>query len=465
MVGMDRRSTLGLKALLTVGAVLAIALLVQTIVNYRYVSNNLILQEAIRVAEERVRNVDRAARLTRPQDTEAFRVLLDDLRSETIDQVAGIALLQSDGTIVVASGKTTVVSVLDKQRLPSTARSAVMTHEWRDGREILVGAFPCRCGLPRRGVDAPGAKSDVGRHFVQVALYQDTLSAPFARLRRNATVSASAALTLLIALSLIAARAGAFVRGRQLEAQMDLARQVQRDILPSAGTGPLGVDFAAECLPAWQVGGDFYDVVSLPGGRVSFVLGDVSGHGISAALLMGLIHGAMSNPPWAATDDPPDRAAVRLNDLLLTKSSGERFASLFWCAYDPVSHLLHYVNAGHLPALWLRRATNGTWELERLSEGGPVLGLLPGAAYRTVSIAANEGDLLVLFSDGVTEAPNSRDEQFGEERVIAVAQQAPDRPARAICDAILSAVRAFTGDRPTPDDQTLLVVRLWRAAS
>lgn len=297
MVGMDRRSTLGLKALLTAGAVLAIALLVQTVVNYRYVSNNLILQEAIRVAEERVRNVDRAARLTRPQDTEAFRVLLDDLRSETIDQVAGIALLQSDGTIVVASGKTTVVSVLDKQRLVSTARSAVMTHEWRDGREILVGAFPCRCGLPRRAGDAPGAKSDFGRHFVQVALYQDSLSAPFARLRRNATVSASAALTLLIALSLIAARAGAFVRGKQLEAQMDLARQVQRDILPPAGTGrPLGVDFAAECLPAWQVGGDFYDVVSLPGGRVSFVLGDVSGHGISAALLMGLIHGATEQP-------------------------------------------------------------------------------------------------------------------------------------------------------------------------
>jgi serine phosphatase RsbU (regulator of sigma subunit) len=439
------------------------ALLVQTVVNYRYVSSNFIVQEARRVAEERVRNVDRAARLTRPQDSEAFRVLLDDLRSETIDQVAGIALLQSDGTIVAASGKMTAASVLDKQRQASADRDAVMTHEWRDGREILVSAFPCRCGLPRRVGDTSGAKSDFGRLFVQVALYQDSLSAPFARLRRNALVSASAALTLLVALSLIAARAGAYLRGEQLEAQMDLARQVQRDILPSAGTGPLGIDFAAECLPAWQVGGDFYDVVSLPGGRVSFVLGDVSGHGISAALLMGLIHGAMSNPPWAATDDPPDRAAARLNDLLLTKSSGERFASLFWCSYDPASHLLHYVNAGHLPALWLRRSMNGTWEVERLTEGGPVLGLLAAPAYRTVSVSANEGDLLVLFSDGVTEAPNSRDEQFGEERVIAVAQQGPDRPARAICDAILSAVRTFTGDRPTPDDQTLLVVRLWRA--
>jgi sigma-B regulation protein RsbU (phosphoserine phosphatase) len=225
------------------------------------------------------------------------------------------------------------------------------------------------------------------------------------------------------------------------------------------------VDVAVECLPAWQVGGDFYDVVSLPGGCVSFVVGDVSGHGISAALLMGLIHGAMSNPPWAATDDPPDRAAARLNELLLAKSSGQRFASLFWCAYDPGLRVLRYVNAGHLPALWLRRTMDGTWDLQRLSEGGPVLGLLAAAAYRTVSVSANDGDLLVLYSDGVTEAPNSRDEQFGEERLIAAAQQSADLPAREICDRILSAVSAFIGDRRAPDDQTLLVVRLWPPAT
>lgn len=78
---------------------------------------------------------------------------------------------------------------------------------------------------------------------------------------------------------------------------MDLARQVQRDLLPGSTTLPAGIDGAAERIPAWQLGGDFYDIVSLPGGRVSFVVGDVSGHGISAALLMGLIHGAMSTPP------------------------------------------------------------------------------------------------------------------------------------------------------------------------
>ena len=92
-----------------------------------------------------------------------------------------------------------------------------------------------------------------------------------------------------------------------------------------------------------------------------------------------------------------------------------------------------------------------------------MLGLLPAAAYRTTSVPARAGDLLVLFSDGITEAPNRREEQFGEERLMAVVEQTRELPARAICDAILAAVRTFIGDRPAPDDQTLLVVRLWRA--
>ena len=408
-----------------------------------------------------MRNVERAARLARPQDAEAFRVLLDDVRDDSADQLAGIAVLQSNGSVVAASGQVPPPAP-DQLRRGLAAQDALMTRGSLGGRDVLIGVFPCRCGLPRRAGDAADQRPDLLRLLVQVALYEDSLSAPFSRLRRNAIISASAALSLLVALLLIGARAAAYVRGKQLETQMELARQVQRDLLPSAGAHPAGLDVAAECLPASQVGGDFFDIVTLPGGRVSFVVGDVSGHGISAALLMGLIHGAMSNPPWGASEDA-DRAAVRLNDLLLTKSSGERFVSLFWCAYDPASQVLQYLNAGHLPALRLWRETDGTWHRDRLTEGGPVLGLLPAAAYRTTSVPAHAGDLLVLFSDGITEAPNRRDEQFGEERLMAVVEQTRELPARAICDAILAAVRTFIGDRPAPDDQTLLVVRLWRA--
>ena len=171
--------------------------------------------------------------------------------------------------------------------------------------------------------------------FVQVALYEDSLSAPFSRLRRNAIISASAALSLLVAL-VADRRAGRCLRPRQATRNTDgagAAGSARSSPVRRPPIRPASTSRPSACPPRkWAA----ISTTSsrLPGGRVSFVVGDVSGHGISAALLMGLIHGAMSNPPWGASEDP-DRAAARLNDLLLTKSSGERFASLFWCAYDP----------------------------------------------------------------------------------------------------------------------------------
>ena len=449
--------------LLAAGAALAIALLVQTVLNYRYVSNSLTLQEARRVAEERVRNVERTTRLARPQDAGALRVVLDDIRAETGDQLAAIALLRGDGSVVASSGEpSTVVAARERGRV--TGRDAALAREWRAGREVVFVVFPCRCGLPRQPAERAEGPSSSGRLLVEVGLYRDSLTAPFARLRRHAIISSSAALALLVSVLLIATGSGSYVRGKQLEVEMDLARQVQRDLLPAAGPRAGGSDVAAECRPASLVGGDFYDIVTLPGGRVSFVLGDVSGHGVSSALLMALIHGAMSAPPWGAANEDPDSAAARLNALLLEKSSGERFASLFWCVYDPASGLLRYVNAGHLPAVWLHKSTDGRWVADRLTEGGPVLGVIDGARYHTASVQTADGDLLVLFSDGITEATNDRDEPFGDERLIDAIQRSRDLPARAICDAITSAVNVFGGTRPAVDDQTLLVVRLQASA-
>ncbi len=455
-------SSAWIKVLLSTGTLLAIALLVQTVVDYRYVSNSLIQQEARRAAQERVRSIERAVRVARPQDAGALASVLTDLRADMTDQVAALVLRRTDGTVVAASGAPAATFGAETGRRFGAAGPTAPMRESRDGREVLVEVSPCRCSLPGPASNAPGPRSVV-RLMAEVALYRDGLSAPFARLRRDTTTSAATALTLLAALSLIALRFGPYVRGKQLEAQMDIGRQVQRDLLSGADSWPAGVNVAAECVPASKLGGDFYDIIALPSARVAFVLGDVSGHGVSAALLMGLIYGAMSSRPWGI-GEAPDRAAVGLNDLLLKKSSEERFASLFWCAYDPASHILQYVNAGHLPALWIRRDAQGAPKVDRLAEGGPVLGLLPSAEYGTASVEARAGDLVVLFSDGLIEAANERDEYFGEERLIEIAARHADDPARTIVHAILEAVREFAGTRLVPDDQTLLVVRLWSSA-
>jgi sigma-B regulation protein RsbU (phosphoserine phosphatase) len=326
---------------------------------------------------------------------------------------------------------------------------------------MFVGIFACRCAP----LSAPGVRPDpADRVFLQLAIARDSLSAPFARLRRNAIVSASAAVALLLAVGLIALRIGPYIRGKQLEGQLELARQVQQGLLPAATVWPVAVDGAAACVPASVVGGDFYDVQDLPGGQLAFSLGDVSGHGISAALLMSMMHGAMSGG-GVRTGDRPDETLTRLNELLLRKSSGERFASMISCVYDPRGGRLQYVNAGHPPALLIHRDERDLPRVSRLGDGGPVLGVLQDVAYHRVTSEASEGDLLVLFSDGIVEATNESDEYFGEGRLLGVIEQHRHLSAGAICDAIIAEVQTFSGRRVAEDDRTVLVVRLWRVAA
>jgi sigma-B regulation protein RsbU (phosphoserine phosphatase) len=141
------------------------------------------------------------------------------------------------------------------------------------------------------------------------------------------------------------------------------------------------------------------------------------------------------------------------------KTARERFVSLFWCYFDRRAAVLRYVNAGHLPPLLIRQ-NGASQEVRRLDSGGPVLGLLPGARYIQAEVPIQPGDLLVVFSDGILEAANSRDEEFGEEGVIASVERHRNMPPVELCAAILNDVRAFLGKELPQDDQTLLVVRL-----
>ena len=149
-----------------------------------------------------------------------------------------------------------------------------------------------------------------------------------------------------------------------------------------------------------------------------------------------------------------------MNHLLCKKTSRERFVSLVWCYFDPAASVLNYINAGHLPPLLIRHHNDGQFEVLHLEEGGPVLGVLPRASYKQARVVIEPSDLLVVFSDGILEAANKGDEEFGEERILAAIKDNWAASPTEICDAVLARVRAFLGKELPHDDQTLMVVRL-----
>jgi sigma-B regulation protein RsbU (phosphoserine phosphatase) len=316
---------------------------------------------------------------------------------------------------------------------------------------------PSRLNNPSGEFRVPTPNGPTGR--VEVAVYVDSISRTFDFLLRYLIVGVSASLALMGSLVFIAVRFNRYVRGQQIEGQLDLARRVQTDMLPARSKSMGRIDFAADCIPAWDVGGDYCDVFNPGGGRIAVVIGDISGKGISAALLMALIHGAIQSISWTRSTTDHELASRSLNALLCRKTATERYSSLFWGYYEPDSSMLRYVNAGHPPPSLFRRNGNGAFELLRLERGGPVLGLLPEGEYEQGAQSIMATDLLVAFSDGIIEAPNAANEEFGEARLIEVVRDAWSTSPENIRDGVLSAVRNFIKDTPVADDQTLVVVR------
>jgi sigma-B regulation protein RsbU (phosphoserine phosphatase) len=261
-------------------------------------------------------------------------------------------------------------------------------------------------------------------------------------------------------MGIIGLRFGHYMRGKHLEQQLSLARSVQTDLLPSGSPVSKSLDFSAACIQASEVGGDFYDVFEVENGQSALMLGDVSGKGISAALLMGVIHGAVRSSCWTDSAISHEESSRRLNLLLCAKTASERFASLFSCYFDPETARLSYVNAGHLAPLLVRRSGPAELQVQRLDDGGPVLGLLPSAKYEQGSVSIEPGDLLVMYSDGILEAQGPDQEEFGEGRVLEVIRQNWTKSPGEIRDAILKNVTTFLDGEQPHDDQTLLVVRL-----
>ena len=295
--------------------------------------------------------------------------------------------------------------------------------------------------------------SDMEQHLRARFTQSKRPAPPVSPATANLVVNGSAALALLGAVIWIGFRTRYHRQAKRWEQQLAQGRIVQSQLMPAVGLDIPGVQVAAEFLPALEVGGDLYDVFPAADGRIAFSLGDVSGKGLPAALLMGLIQGAVRSNPWFRDTASHEAFARQLNGLLCTGSSDARFASLFWGTYDPDSAWLNYVSAGHCPGFVVRHD-----EVAMLDSTGPVLGLLPHSRFEQRTVEFKRGDLLVLYSDGIVEAANNRGEEFGEDRLRAALERCKGASAETARTEILRDYRAFLGKALPEDDLTLLVL-------
>ena len=239
----------------------------------------------------------------------------------------------------------------------------------------------------------------------------------------------------------------------QLKAELDVARALQIAILPATFPMKPGCDGAARMIPATTMGGDFYDFIELPDGRIGLVMADVSGKGVPAAFFMAVARTNLRE--LAAHYTEPGACLAQTNEVLCAQNPMELFVTVFYCVFDATTGMLRYANGGHNPP-YVRRvdglveALNGT--------GGLVLGVMPGIDYPNHTVQLLPGDRLVLYTDGVTEAFNPADEAYGAERLIAEVKAHGDGAAAALVERICRSVTVFAGTSPQSDDITLAVL-------
>jgi len=240
---------------------------------------------------------------------------------------------------------------------------------------------------------------------------------------------------------------------KRLESEISLAREIQQRLLPDEMPAFRGFEFAAKNIPTFQVGGDYYDFLALEDGRLAFAIGDVSGKGIPAALLMSSLRAGFQTQ--LREDHLLISAADKLNRLIFHCTSMSSFITFFFGVIHPDRKHIDYINCGHNPPYVVR--SNG--RIEELREGGLVLGMVDTMKYKRGRIKLAPGETMVAFTDGVSEAMNQRGRQFTEKRIVTLINRLRRRTATEILDAVMDAVQKHIGKAPQSDDITMLVIR------
>jgi sigma-B regulation protein RsbU (phosphoserine phosphatase) len=242
---------------------------------------------------------------------------------------------------------------------------------------------------------------------------------------------------------------------RRLESELELSQVVQRALLPQSVPSIRGVELAAFSRPSEIIGGDYFDFFQFRDGTHGLVIADVSGHGVSAGMLMSSLQTAIRT--MAPEADSPAEILERINRFYIHNIHFTTFVTVFMACFDPATLTLTYVNAGHNPPA-VRRSGNSS--ISWLRPTAPAIGLAEDFHARTETIGFSRGDSLLLYTDGVTEVANISNEQFGQERLAELVQQHADRPAPDLLQAVRQALHAFGGNQPLMDDVTMVALKI-----
>jgi len=245
---------------------------------------------------------------------------------------------------------------------------------------------------------------------------------------------------------------------RRTAQELEIARQVQARLFPQTLPPLKTLDYAGVCIQARHVGGDYYDFLALGNQRLGLVIGDIAGKGIAAALLMANLQANLRSQSALARDEP-QLFLQSVNRLFFQNTTDSAYATVFFADYDDTARRLRYANCGHLAGIVLRR--NG--HVERLHSTATVLGLFEEWHSPTVECHLSPGDLFALYTDGVTEAFDGSEEEFGEDRLIAALKRHSALPPQTILAAVIDEIRQFS-PHEQHDDITLIVARCQHAA-
>ncbi len=379
---------------------------------------------------------------------ELFEVIMD-LSVEAVGAARGVLMTVEGDHLQVRAARgggfqisSTVRDRVLKEKASLLVRDAQLDHAFREHLSIVEHKVRSMIAVPLQTNDR-----------VIGLIYLDTSSMVRAFSREDLnllTVMANVA-----AIRIENARLAEVEQAERLLAkELDQAASIQRKLLPTAAPRLPGLDIAGYNASCHTVGGDYYDFIEFPDGRVAILVGDVAGKGMPAALMMSSLQARVQ----VLFEDPDNLAkkVARLNRVVSANCPDNRFITFFICILDPKNGEIVYCNAGHNPPLLVRR--NG--DVEPLTKGGLILGILGNAPYVEDTCRMDPGDLVVLFSDGVTEAfhPDTQDE-FGEDRLVEVMKACHHYSSEQIIAETNRAVAQWTAGSPPSDDITLVVAR------